>query len=717
MDKKGILEYSELLPHLNYITKKSDLNMIKEAYEFASFYHDGQFRQSGEPYVTHPLNVALILASLGFDYNCIIAGLLHDVVEDTEATIEDVEDKFGLDVANLINNLSKIEQIKFSNKSEQLANYQRNLLVSLVEDVRIIIIKLCDRLHNMRTLGVCSVEKQVRVSKETLEIYTPLAHRLGIYNIKSELEDLSLRFSQPDKFYGIAEKLSSKKKEREDNVESMIESVSKLLNDNGINHIIKGRAKSIYSIHKKLEKGKRFSDIYDLLALRIIVDDVSDCYVCLGLIHSKFKLMSNRFKDYISQPKTNRYQSLHTTIFGSNNQLFEIQIRTEEMDQIAEDGIASHWSYKEGKKKVVIDQSELKLQFFKSIIELDNDTVDNMEFINNIKDEVLTEVSIYVYTPNGEILELPKGATPIDFAYKIHTDIGNKMTSAIVNGTIVSFDFELNTGDIIQINTTSNSSPKKEWINIVKTSQARNKIKNYFFKISKDEILSRNRELLDKVIKESNLDIKTFYLDKNLKKICKLCKVKNFDELLISLNSNNTPTLVVNKYREKVLKEIINTKEEIVVKKNIKKNTSKSVIVSGIDEIKVNFAECCSPVLGDNIVGYIASGKAIVVHRKSCHNALLLEEKMIDVNWNLEHNGTFLSCLRMEVLSNRKNLITILNTMNNHDITLKNMKTIKDNNPIIYELEILVANKSQLDKFIDHIKNNKFISNIERMKK
>lgn len=717
MDKKGILEYSELLPHLDYITKEEDLKLIKEAYDFAAFNHEGQFRQSGEPYVTHPLNVALILASLGFDSNCIIAGLLHDVVEDTDVTIEEVESAFGKDVSNLINNLSKIEQIKFSNKSEQLANYQRNLLVSLVEDVRIIIIKLCDRLHNMRTLGVCSVEKQVRVSKETLEIYTPLAHRLGIYNIKSELEDLSLRFSEPDKFYSIAEKLSAKKKEREDNVESMIESVTKILTDNGINHTIKGRAKSIYSIHKKLEKGKRFSDIYDLLALRIIVDDVSDCYVCLGLIHSKFKLVSNRFKDYISQPKTNRYQSLHTTVFGCNNHLFEIQIRTADMDQIAEDGIASHWSYKEGKKKVVIDQSELKLQFFKSIIELDNDTIDNMEFINNIKDEVLTEVSIYVYTPNGEILELPKGATPIDFAYKIHTDIGHMMTSAIVNGAIVSFDCELNTGDIIQINTTSNSAPKMEWINIVKTSQARNKIKNYFFKISKEEILTRNRDILEKVLKENNVELKNFYLDKNIKKLCKLCKVKDFDELLISLNSNNTPTLIFNKYREKILKEDNLDNEKIIINSNVKKNTSKSVIVAGIEDIKVSFAPCCLPILEDNIVGYVASGKAIVVHRKSCHNALLLEDKMIDVDWNLEHRGSFISCLRMEVVSGNKNLITILNAMNNHNITLKNMKTIKDNNPTIYELEVLVSSKTQLDKFINHIQNNKNVYNIERMKK
>lgn len=714
MKKRDIMEYDELIPHLGYITKKKDLKAIKEAYDYAAVAHNGQFRQSGEPYVTHPLNVALILASLNFDANCIIAGLLHDVVEDTDATIEDIINEFGDEVASLIDNLSKIEQIKFNNKSEQLANYQRKLLVSLVEDPRIIIIKLCDRLHNMRTLGVCSVEKQKRVATETLEIYTPLAHRLGIYNIKSELEDLSLRYLEPEKFYDIAEKLSAKKIEREENVNIMIEDVKKLLNDNNISHSIKGRAKSIYSIHKKLDKGKRFADIYDLLALRIVVDELSDCYLCLGLIHSKYKLLSNRFKDYISQPKINMYQSLHTVVFGSNGQLFEVQIRTKKMDQIAEDGIASHWAYKEDKSKTVIDHTELKLQFFKSIIELDNDTNDTMEFINNIKDDVLTKKSIYIYTPKGDVFELPVGSTPIDFAYKIHTDIGNKMTSALVNGSIVGFDYQLQTSDIIQIKTNSNSSPNSDWLNIAKTSGAKNKIRSYFFKINKEEILTKNKDILDKVLKEHNIDSKEFYNNKNLKKTFKLCKVRDLNELLLSFNGKNTPLGVINKYKDKVLRP--NKQLDLVVS-NRKKDTSKSVIIAGNCDMNISFAQCCLPIPGDNIIGYVSSGKGIVIHRKSCHNSLDIEDKIIDVEWNLNHKGNFSTTLLVETVTNTKNLINLLSIMNNYDIALKTMKTIKEENPTIYELDVLVANKEVLDKFIAVAYKNKNIKNIDRMKK
>ena len=714
MSKKGILKYEELLPYLRYITNKKDLESIKDAYDFAAFYHQGQFRQSGEPYVTHPLNVALILSSLEFDKDCLIAGLLHDVVEDTAATIEDVEKAFGKNVSQLIDNLSKIEPLKFKSKSEQLANYQRNLLVSLVKDPRIIIIKLCDRLHNMRTLNACSIEKQRRVATETLEIYTPLAHRLGIYNIKSELEDLSLRYTNPTMFYNIAEQLSSKKQEREENVATMISQVNDVLEKNNIKAYVKGRAKTIYSIYKKIEKGKRFSDIYDLLALRIVVETVGDCYICLGLIHDKYKLVPNRFKDYISRPKTNMYQSLHTAVFGPNGQIFEIQIRTKDMDVIAEDGIASHWSYKEGNSKKSSKYTDLKLQFFKSIIELDKDTADNIDFISSIKDDVLVDKSIYVYTPKGDVFELPIGATPIDFAYKIHTDIGNKMISAIVNGSIVSFDYILKTGDIIKINTASNATPNSTWVNIAVTSGAKNKIKNYFLKQNKEEILTSNKELLDKYLKENNINLKEFYLESNIKKLVKLFKLKDFDELLITLNSKNTPLVILNRYKEKIVKEV---KKDVTITTKNSSNPNKAIIVSGIDDIEVIMASCCQPIPGDNIIGYVSSGKGIIIHKKSCHNSLSLEDKIVDVSWNSDYKGHFSTTLRIEMLASNKNLVNIINNMNSYNILLKNMRNISLKEPIIYELDLLVTNKEQLEKFINQIKKNKNIKNIERMNK
>ena len=712
MSKKGILEYEELVPHLKYITNKKDLDKIKQAYDYAAQKHAGQFRHSGEPYVTHPLNVALILSSLEFDKDCIITSLLHDVVEDTDATIEEVKNLFGTEVSLLIDNLSKIEPLQFKSKSEQLANYQRNLLVSLVKDPRIIIIKLCDRLHNMRTLNACSKEKQVRVAQETLEIYTPLAHRLGIYNIKSELEDLALRYTNPNMFYSIAEKLNSKKQEREENVDQMMKEVKAILQKNKVKSSIKGRAKTIYSIYKKLEKGKTFSDIYDLLALRIIVESVGDCYTCLGLIHDKYKLVPNRFKDYISRPKTNMYQSLHTAVFGPGGQIFEIQIRTKEMDLIAEDGIASHWAYKEGKtanKKV--NATDMKLQFFKSIIELDNDTINNQDFISSIKEDVLADKNIYVYTPKGDVFELPIGSTPIDFAYKIHTDVGNKMVSAIVNGAIVSFDYVLKTGDIINIKTTGNAIPNIDWVNIAKTTSAKNKIKNYFMKLNKEETLERNKELLDKTLKEKEIDYKNFYKEENIKKLIKLFKVKNFDELLISISSKNSPSLIIKRFEEKIEKNI---KKEITTTKK-ESDSSKAIIVSGIDDIKVVIAECCKPLPNDNIIGYVSSGKGIIIHRQSCHNVLEIEDKLVDVSWNSNYKGRFVTTVVIEMYEGNKNLVNIVNNMNNHSILLKNMKNISLSNPIIYELELLVTSLEQLDKFIKHTKKNKNIKRLERI--
>ena len=476
-----------------YNNNEKDMDLIRRAYDYAEKKHFGQKRISGDDYILHPLNVALILTEISADAPCMAAALLHDTVEDSDATKEEIEKLFGSEVALLVDGVTKINKINFNSDSEASAAYQRKILVGLSEDVRVIIIKLADRLHNMRTLDVMSEEKQKKKAKETLEILTPVAHRLGIYKIKSELEDLSLRYLKPDAYFDIVEKLNQKKVERDAAVSKMMDEVSSLLKEHNIPHEIKGRSKSIYSIYNKLSKGKPFSDIYDILALRVFVDTEQECYIALGLIHSKYKPVPKRFKDYIAMPKTNLYQSLHTTVFGIDGELFEIQIRTYDMDKIAEYGIASHWSYKEHKDGAAAskDIMEQKLQIFRNIIELNEDSSTPEEFVSSVKKDILSSDVIYVYTPKGDVMELPEGSTPVDFAYKVHSEVGDRMIGAIVNDNIVPLDYKLNNGDIIKINTNKASTPSKDWLSFVVTTGAKNKIRAYFSRLEKTKISKR----------------------------------------------------------------------------------------------------------------------------------------------------------------------------------------------------------------------------------
>ena len=479
------LDFEMLLEKIKTYNKNKDqLKLIQKAYNLAEEKHHGQFRKSGEAYIIHPLNVAYILTDIKADYETICAAILHDTIEDTDLTLNDLEKEFTKTVRILVDGVTKINKLDLgADKDAEIAT-QRKILVGMTEDVRVIILKMADRLHNLRTLWALQEHRQKYNAKETLDILVPIAHRLGIYKLKSELEDLSLRYLKPDAYFGIVETLNKTKIERDNIVNDMLQSVSKLLSSNGIKHEIKGRAKSIYSIYKKMDKGKSFSDIYDLNALRIFVKTIPECYQALGIIHSKYTPKPKRFKDYIAMPKSNGYQSLHTTVFGNNGYLFEIQIRTYEMDQVAENGIASHWSYKEGLKTHTKDLMEQKLEFFKSIMELQEENDEH--FIESVKQDIF-ENTIYVFTPNGKIIELPADSTPIDFAYKVHTDIGNTMVGAIVNDNIVPLTYKLKTNDIVKINTSKKSTPSREWLNIVKTTQAKNKIKNYFNKIEKNE--------------------------------------------------------------------------------------------------------------------------------------------------------------------------------------------------------------------------------------
>ena len=487
-----------------YIADNDDLELIKKAYDYALLKHFGQKRLTGEDYITHPLSVAYILTSINADSTTIAAALLHDVFYVSDADEKEFGEMFGDDILSIVKGVTKINRLKFSGDSESIINNQRKILVGLSEDVRVIIIKLADRLHNMKTIYALDETKQKETSKETLDVLAPIAHRLGMNHIKQELEELSLRYLKPDEYYDIVEKLNATKTERDLSVAKMCENVSELINKHGIKHEIKGRSKSIYSIFKKLDSGKRFSDIYDLLALRVFVNTEEECYQALGIIHSKYKPKPNRFKDYIAMPKTNMYQSLHTTVFGFDGQLYEIQIRTYEMDKIAENGIASHWSYKEkgSNKAAMQNDMEQKLQFFKSIMELKRDNPEGFEV--SIDDDVL-KTTIYVFTPMGDVIELPQGATPIDFAYRVHTRVGDTMTGAIVNNKMVSLDYILENNDVVKIITNSNKGPSREWLDIAKTAQAKNKIKNYFNKIDKDENIKLGEDIFLKELKKRKL--------------------------------------------------------------------------------------------------------------------------------------------------------------------------------------------------------------------
>ena len=505
MNKENIIDenitFETLLDGATTYIDEEGITLLKKSYEYASIIHKGQKRLSGEDYISHPLNTAYILVKIHSDYQTLCAALLHDVIKTNNISYNELEANFGTEIATLVKEVTKINKLSLSADSLYQINYYKKILIGLCEDVRVIIIKLADRLHNMRTLWAIPEEKQKEKAKETLEILAPIAHRLGIHYIKSELEDLSLRYYKPDVYYDIVTRLNNTKMERDTVILEMKTKISQMLNEHNIKHEIKGRSKSIYSIYNKMQNGKRFEEIYDILALRVYVNTESECYLALGLIHSKYKPLSNRFKDYIAMPKENMYQSLHTTIFGVGGELYEVQIRTYEMDKIAEYGIASHWAYKEKIDESVAIKNviEQKLQMFRSIIENSKEeAISDEDFVNTVKKEALDNY-IYVYTPKGDVIELPYGSTPIDFAYKVHTNIGDTMVGAIVNENIVPLDYKLKDGDIVKININKNSKgPSKEWINIVFTSQARNKIKNFYSKIDKNENIKRGEELIEK---------------------------------------------------------------------------------------------------------------------------------------------------------------------------------------------------------------------------
>ena len=712
------ITFEDLLRNLKkYITKKSDLEVINNAYLLANEKHFGQKRLTGEDYIIHPLSVAYILSDIKADFETISAALLHDVIEDCGVTKEEIEEQFGHNIAFLVDGVTKINKISFGADSEAAIAYQRKILVGLAEDVRVIIIKLADRLHNMRTLWAIPENKQKEKAKETLDVLTPIADRLGINQMKSELEDLALRYYKPDVYFQIVEKLNQSKTERDEMVGDLIYTVSKILKDHGIKHEIRGRAKSIYSIYNKLSKGKSFDQIYDLFALRIFVNTEELCYQTLGLIHSRFKPVPKRFKDYIAMPKTNMYQSLHTTVFSSAGIPFEIQIRTYEMDKIAEYGIASHWSYKEkgSIKANMQNDMEQKLQFFRSIMDLNNETTNDEIFMNSVKEDVFKD-TIYVFTPKGDVIELPNGSTPIDFAYRVHTNVGDKMVGAIVNGNIVSLDYQLKNNDIIKINTSNNSlGPSKEWINIAYTQSAKNKIKSFYSKIDKLEYIKKGQEILEDGLRKRKIVFNEFYSDENINKVLDEFRYKDIDDLYNNLGLGK---LAVNSVINVIYNEN-ETKEELILNKTLNKevklpNAKNDIIVEGIDDIKVNIASCCKPVPGDKIIGYITKGYGITIHRLMCPNVSDLTERTINVRWNEVTGKKYPTGILVSSSSNNI-LLDIISKTSNNDINVESINTISTNEGYLYNITVLVKDKETLEKFMFDLKSIPDITNIDRM--
>ena len=710
--KKEINTIEELIDSVSYITDKDEINIIKKAYEFASNVHKNNTRLCGEDYMHHPLNVAYNLTKLYADSDTIAAGLLHDTIHIGNSTLDELKKEFSLDICTLVEGITTINNLNLSTDSEDHINYYKKIIVGLTEDVRIIIIKIVERVDNMKTLYILKPEKQKDKAKETLEILVPIAHRLGLSEIKKELEVLSLKYYKPDAFKSVEAMLNNTEEQRNNLLLHMKRRVSELLIDNNIKFEIKARVKSIYSIYNKMQKGKKFSELFDIYGIRIIVNTESECYQVLGIIHSKFKPLQNRFKDYIANPKVNMYRSLHTTVFGYDGKLYEIQIRTHEMDEVAERGIASHWSYKEKGKKMQNSMEE-KLQLFRSIIELDNDNISSDEFVNTVKNELLSD-NIYVYTPKGDVFELPKEATPIDFAYKVHSKIGETMVGALVNDVIAPLDTQLKSNDIVKIITNKNSKPSKEWLLMAKTSQAKNKIKSYFSKIDKNEAIEKGKDLFLKEVRKRKIPISS--INDNMKDIISKLKVKDENEMYYNFGTGNFSVKIT---LNSIFKDELEKEDFMLDKinnKNIDENDYKNdFIVGNIDNVKVSTAKCCYPIKGDEIIGYITRGNGIVVHSKNCKNLNLLEDRFIDIKWNKKVDKKYDCLLNITTIKKDNILIDIINKASSLNISIVKINTINNLDNIMYEISIKVSDIDTLKKYKNTLNQNKDIIKIERV--
>lgn len=731
--------YDILIARIRKYHPSTDVSLIEKAYKLAVEAHGDQRRKSGEPYIIHPLWVAIILADLEMDKETIAAGMLHDVVEDTKFTEEDIRKEFGAEVALLVDGVTKLGRLSYSSdKLEVQAENLRKMFLAMAKDIRVIIIKLADRLHNMRTLQFMTSAKQKEKAKETMDIYAPIAQRLGISKIKTELDDLALKYSQPEVFYDLVNQINARKTEREEFVEQIVDEVSTHMKNAGIRAEVNGRVKHFFSIYKKMvNQDKTVDQIYDLFAVRIIVESVKDCYAALGVIHEMYTPIPGRFKDYIAMPKPNMYQSLHTTLMSSVGQPFEIQIRTEEMHKTAEYGIAAHWKYKESNdgKKSVEAQEEEKLSWLRQILEWQRDMSDNREFLNLIKGDLdLFAEDVYCFTPQGDVKNLPNGSTPIDFAYAIHSAVGNKMVGARVNGKLVNIDYKIQNGDRIEILTSQNSKgPSRDWLNIVKSTQAKNKINQWFKKEFKESNIIRGKDMIATYCKAKSINLTNIIQPKYQEIVQKKYGFKDWESVLAAIGHGGLKEgQVVNRlaeeygkdHRQAITDEVVLERVAEAAKNKVHIAKSKSgIVVKGIDDMAVRFSRCCNPVPGDEIVGFVTRGRGLSIHRTDCINMIHLSEaeraRLIPAEWETEvtekSGGQYLAEIKMYANDQQGLLMEIsrIFTEENVDVKSMNVRTSKKGTATI-EMGFIVHGREELERIVKKLQQLSGIIDIER---
>ena len=733
--------YQDLISHVQKYHPSDDISLIEKAYKTAAEAHKDQVRKSGEPYIIHPLCVAIILADLELDKETIAAGLLHDVVEDTIMTTEEIEKEFGPDVALLVDGVTKLENIPLSSGTETDARLEmqaenlRKMLLAMAKDIRVILIKLADRLHNMRTLKYKSPESQKRIARETLDIYSPIAERLGISKIKIELDDLSLKYLEPEVYYDLAEKIATRKSVREKYIQGIVDEVSEHIRNAGIEAHVDGRVKHFFSIYKKMKnQHKTIDQIYDLFAVRIIVETVKDCYAALGVIHEMYKPIPGRFKDYIAMPKANMYQSLHTTLIGSNGTPFEIQIRTYEMHKAAEYGIAAHWKYKEASDGKKVEAEEEKLVWLRQILDWQRDMSDNREFMSLLKSDLdLFSENVYCFTPSGDVKNLPAGSTPIDFAYSIHSAVGNKMIGARVNGKLVTIDYEIKNGDRIEILTSQNSKgPSRDWLNVVKSAQAKSKINQWFKNELKEDNIVRGKELLSTYCKSKSINLSELQKPEYMDAVERKYGFHDWDAVLAAIGHGGLKEgQVINRMQElydkdhpKILsnEEVLESVAENNQNKPVLMRPQSSIVVKGIHDVAVRFSKCCSPVPGDEIVGFVTRGRGVSIHRTDCINVINLPEieraRLIDAEWQKgaeEDKGQFLAEITIYA-NNRNGLladITRIMTEKNIDINALNTRTNKQGIATL-SMAFSISGREELKSVVEKLRAVDGVIDIER---
>ena len=723
------MEINEYIEKIQSINKNIDIEKLKKAYVYSKNAHEGQLRKSGEPFFIHPLAVSLIVAELEVDSDTIVACLLHDTIEDTDVDFENIEEEFGHSVAQLVDGVTKLTKMHYETKKEIQVVNLRKMFLAMAKDIRVILIKLVDRLHNMRTLKYQSEAKKQEKALETLEIYVPIAHRLGIFKIKGELEDLCLLYLEPEIYYDLSSKMNKKLSERKSYIDSVISQISESLDETHMSYEIYGRPKNFYSIYKKLKyQNKEFSEIYDITAIRILVDSVKDCYAALGVVHTMWKPMPGRFKDYIAMPKPNMYRSLHTTVMGNEGEPFEVQIRTHEMHRVSEYGIAAHFSYKEKKGMSNIDE---KLVWLRQMMEWQGDIDNPEEFMDSLKIDILNH-QVYVFTPQSSVVELPDGSTPVDFAYKIHTEVGNKCVGAKVNGRIVPLSFKLSTGEIVEIMTQKNSNgPSRDWLTFVKSTQAKNKIKHWFKKERREENIEKGREMLEKEIKKAGFKPNELMQNRWLDPLMARLSVYSLDDLYATIGyggimMNQVLPKLKEAYRKEHqvqepedIKTIEIKKEETKEQERNRKRAGQSIVVKGLDDVLTRFAKCCTPVPGDDIIGYITRGRGVTVHRADCKNFENTDEmknRFIEVAWHVEETATFTTEIQV-IAPDRKGLlseVTSIITAINLVVTGVSAKLLKSGVAVI-NLSIEVTDINKLNSLLSKLKTLEDIIEVKRV--